>query len=165
MRLEGCPERPRSHQVKQHAVHDRRRCGLNSMFKALRDMVSVSQSIRPKRSVNVHNASYWEDGERPKLLVVWKATERISPIFGGRSAPPPCTGRGQDETGSTELTVEISPGRGTLGWGCLNRIPENHKGAGAEGEVRVAHSSQRTGKPSTGRRGRQVQRSLRRRAR
>ena len=150
---EGCPERFQHYQVKQHAVYERRRCGLNSVFKAPRSREWVSKSIRPKQLVNIHNASYWEDGDWPKLLVLWKAKERITSMIGRRGAPPPCIECRQDKTGNNELTVEISLSSDAIGWIDHNRILENHKSAGAYGEVRVIHSSQRTGKLFTRRRG------------
>jgi hypothetical protein len=150
---EGCPERFQHYQVKQHAVYERRRCGLNSMFKAPRDWERVSKPIRPKRSVNIHNTSYWEDGDWPKLLVLWKAKERMASMIGRRGAPPPCIECRQDKVGSNELTVEISLSGDQIGWIDHNQILENHKSAGACREVRVIHSSQRTGKLFTRRRG------------
>lgn len=138
-------------QIKQLLVRDWRQCGLNRQFKSHLDFRRESELSRPKRSVNIYNASYRKTGIWPKTLVGLKATEDDAVSGDMRVLRPLVSGVGRLSR-DVSLTVEISFSS-DAGWSSHRRYLENHKGAAVRREVRVTHSSRSIGKLCTGRRG------------
>ena len=119
----------------------------------------ASQRSQPKREVNDCTVSYWEVGEEikePKPLVGWKATllqgENRESILGSALLPRVVGGlRRVSVVNQRDLSEQNLPAMEDSLEGGI------HNAAGVWGEVRVLHSSRRTGKPCTGRRDGQVQ--------
>ncbi len=117
------------------------------------------QQCQPKREVNDCTGSYWEVGEKdkvPKPLVGWKATllqgENRESISG--SAPLPRVVGGWCRVSVFNQRDLLKLNLGAIQDSSPRAI---HNATGVLREVRVLHSSPRTGKPCTWRREGQVQ--------
>jgi len=155
--LEVSTERSQYHPLKPHAVNEWRHCSLNSMRKAGLGKWSQASDFSPTK-VNhakcemmgrwgVAQVNRRTEGKSP-MVRDWETNRRDTPLHWWRAGG----------TGCEELTVESS-------YSCRTRDDKTttetrmHKGTGAVGAVRVAHSSRSVGKLHTRRRGGRDQRT------